>query len=122
MGRTALYAVIVVLTVFVLSAAFILKSGGGSSQAALSVSVHDLSTAPDAHSGERVTTTGVLRLALEPREQYLVTADGLGVLILGYDEDALRELDGRTVTVIGRFGHNERDGVYIEADSVTEIR
>lgn len=121
MGRPALYVVIVALAVFVLGAAFVLQTGGGSSQTAVSVSVHDLSTAPAAYDGERVSTSGVLRLAREPEEQFLVTAGGLGILVLDYNEDALRPLDGRDVTVTGRFGYNEHEGVYIEADSVTEI-
>jgi len=119
MTRPFLYAAIVLLALFVLAAAVLLEQGGGSSQAAVSVSVHDLSTAPAAHDGDRVTVSGVLRFAPEPEEQFLLTADGLGILIFGYDESLLRALDGRNVTVIGRFGVSERDGVYIDADSVT---
>jgi hypothetical protein len=120
MTRSILYAAIVLLALFVLSAAFLLERGS-SSQAAVSVSVHDLSTAPQAHDGDRVTTSGVLRLALEPEEEFLLTADGLGILIVGYDEALLRPLDGRGATIVGRFGFTERDGVYIQAESVTEI-
>jgi hypothetical protein len=120
MIRPLIYVAIGLLALFVLAAALLLEHGG-SSQAAVSVSVHDLSTAPQLHSGDRVTTTGVLRLALEPEEQILLTADGLGIVIVGYDEALLRSLDGRGVTVTGRFGFNEHDGVYIEADSVAEL-
>ena len=121
MGRTLIYLSILVLAVFVLAAAFLLQTGGESlsSPAAVPVSVHDLSTAPKAHREERVVTTGVLRLVHEPNDHFLVTADGLGVVIRGYDEAALRALDGQEVTVTGRFGYDPDTGTYIDAESVT---
>ena len=119
MGRTLIYLSILVLAVFVLAAAFLLQTGGQSSSAAMPVSVHDLSVAPQAHDDERVVATGVLRLIHEPNDHFLVTEVGLGVIVRGYDEEVLRTLDGQTVTVTGRFGFSAETGTYIDAESVT---
>ena len=121
MGRTLLYACILVLAVFVLAAAFLLQTGGESlsSPAAVKVSVHDLSVAPQAHAAERIVTTGILRLVHEPNDHFLVTADGLGVIVRGHDAAILRALDGKAVTVTGRFGYDPDTGTYIDAESVT---
>ena len=119
MGRFLIYLCILVLAVFVLAAAFLLQTGGGTSSAAMPVSVHDLSVAPQAHDDERVVATGVLRLIHEPNDHFLVTEEGLGVIVRGYDEDVLRTLDGQTVTVTGRFGFSAETGTYIDAESVT---
>jgi len=121
MGRALIYLSILVLAVFVLAAAFLLQTGDESlsSPAAVPVSVHDLSVAPQAHAAERVVTTGVLRLIHEPDDHFLVTADGLGVIVRGHDEAVLRALDGQAVTVTGRFGFDEKTGTYIDAESVT---
>ena len=119
MGRTLIYLCILILAVFVMAAAFLLQTGGGSSSAAMPVSVHDLSVAPQAHDDERVVATGVLRLIHEPNDHFLVTAGGLGVIVRGFDEDVLRALDGQTVTVTGRFGYGAETGTYIDAESVT---
>ena len=119
MGRFLVYACILVLAVFVLAAAFLLQAGGESSSGTMPVSVHDLSVAPQAHAEERVATTGVLRFLHEPDDHFIVTADGLGVIVRGYDEEALRALDGQTVTVTGRFGFDRETGTYIDAESVT---
>ena len=119
MGRFLIYLCILVLAVFVLTAAFLLQSGGGTSSAAMPVSVHDLSVAPQAHDDERVVATGVLRLIHEPNDHFLVTEEGLGVIVRGYDDDVLRALDGQTVTVTGRFGYDADTGTYIDAESVT---
>jgi len=122
MGRFLMYACLLVLAVFVLSAAFLLQSGGGTSSAAPTVSVHDLSTAPEEHDDERVSTTGVLRFLHEPNDHFVVTAEGLGVIVRGYDEAALRALDGQSVTVTGRFGFDDKNGTYIDAESVSAGR
>jgi hypothetical protein len=118
MGRFLVYLSITALALFVLAAVFLFQTGGGSSSAATSVSVHDLSVAPEAHAAERVVTTGVLRFLHEPDDHFAVTADGLAVIVRFY-EAALRPLDGRTVTVTGRFGYDKESGTYIEAESVT---
>ena len=119
MGRALIYLSILVLAVFVLAAAFLLQTGSKSSSGAMPVSVHDLSVAPQAHAAERIVTTGVLRLIHEPNDHFLVTADGLGVIVRGHDEAVLRALDGQAVTVTGRFGFDEGTGTYIDAESVT---
>jgi len=120
MGRLLLYACILVLAVVVLAATFLLRTGGESSpSAAMPVSVHDLSVAPEAHAAERIVTTGVLRFLHKPNDHFVVTAEGLGVIVRGYDEAALRALAGETVTVTGRFGYDGETGTYIDAESVT---
>ena len=119
MGRLLIYLCILVLAVFVLAAAFLLQAGGGSTSAAMQISVHDLSVAPRDHAEERVATTGVLRFLHEPDDHFVVTADGLGVIIRDYDEEALRALDAQAVTVTGRFGFDRQTGTYIDAESVT---
>ena len=122
MGRFLIYLSILALAVFVLAAAFLLQTGSESSSAAMPVSVHDLSVAPQAHDDERVVTTGVLRLVHEPDDHFLVTADGLGVIVRGRDAAVLRALDGQAVTVTGRFGFDQETGTYIDAESVTAGR
>ncbi len=121
MGRALMYAVIAALAVFVLTAAFVLQRGGGSIEAAAEVSVHDLSAAPEAHAGQRISTEGVLRRVEKPEEHFLVTAEGLGIVVRGYGVEALRRLDGQTVKVDGRFGLDAATGVYIEAERVTPL-
>ena len=105
-----------------LAAAFVLQHGGGSTEAATEVSVHDLSVEYRAHDRQRVSTEGVLRRVQEPEEHFVVTADGLGIVVRGYSAEALRALDGRTVAVTGRFGFDQPNGVYIEADTVTPLQ
>ncbi len=122
MGRLIVYSLILILTVFLLTTVFVLRGGGDASAAAMRVSVHDLSTAPQAHAEERVATSGVLRLVQEPTEHFLITADGLGIIVRGYDIRELRKLVEQEVTVTGRFGFDAVDGTYIEADSVTPIQ
>ena len=122
MGRFIVYGLIIVLGVFALTCTFILRTRGGHSDAAMLVSVHDLSTAPQAHAQTRVTTRGVLRLLGDPQEHYLVTSDGLGVAVRGYDREALRALVEQEVTVTGRFGFDQANGTYIEADSVIPVQ
>ena len=119
MGRFLIYLCILVLAVFVLSAAFLLQAGGKSSSAAMPVSVHDLSVAPEAHAAERIVTTGVLRFLHKPNDHFVVTADGLAVIVRGHDAAALRALDGQRVTVTGRFGFDGETGTYIDAERVT---
>jgi len=119
MGRFLIYLCILLLAVFVLAAAFLLRTGGESSSAAMPVSVHDLSVAPQAHAEERVVTIGVLRLSHEPNDHFLVTEEGLGVIVRSYNAAALRALDGQRVTVTGRFGFDGETGTYIDAERVT---
>jgi len=118
MGRTLIYTAIAGLAAFIVLLFVVFELDGGSSEAAMRISVHDLSTAPEAHADAQVVTIGILRRVLEPQEHFLVTASGLGILIRGYDPSALRPLDGRSVTVAGRFGYNGSEGTYIEAESV----
>ena len=122
MGRLIMYSLILILAVFLLTTVFVLERGGDPSEAVMQVSVHDLSVAAPAHAQELVTTRGVLRLVQEPTEHFLITADGLGILVRGYDIRELRKLVEQKVTVTGRFGFDAVDGSYIEADSVTPIQ
>ncbi len=122
MGRFFVYSLILVLAAFVLTTSFILKGGGDPSAAVMQVSVHDLSVAPQAHAQELVTTRGVLRLVQEPTEHFLITADGLAIIVRGYDIRELRKLVEQNVVVIGRFGFDAVNGTYIKADSITPIQ
>ena len=118
MGRSLLYLCVLVLALFVLAAAFLLQSGGESESAARAVSVHDLSVSPEDHADELVVTTGVLRFLHDPNDHFVVTADGLGIIVR-FDEGALRPLADLTVRVTGRFGYDADTGTYIDAQSVT---
>ncbi len=122
MGRLLMYTTLAALATVVLAAAFLLQRGGGSTQAAAEISVHDLSTDFQTHAGQRVSTEGVLRRIQEPEEHFLVTADGLGVVVRGYSADVLRALDGKTVAVVGRFAFDPPNGIYIQAETVTPLQ
>ena len=122
MGRLIVYSLILILAVFLLTTVFVLKRGGDPSAAVMLVSVHDLSVAPQSHAQELVTTRGVLRFFGEPTAHYLITADGLGIIVRGYDIRELRKLAEQEVAVTGRFGFDAVDGTYIETDSVTPIQ
>ncbi|HEU4760096.1 MAG TPA: hypothetical protein VFT91_08975 [Dehalococcoidia bacterium] len=122
MGRTLLYLAIVALAAFVLAAVFVLDTGGGALETAHGVSVHDLSVEAEVHDGERVTAEGVLRRFTDPEEEFVLTESGLGVVVRGFNVQALRRLDGQKVTVTGRFGFDSKNGTYIKADSVTLAR
>jgi hypothetical protein len=119
MGRVLLYTFMALLGVFVFVTWTIIESGGSATEAAHEVSVHDLSFGSDIYGGSLVSTGGVLRFLTEPEDHFVVTDEGLGIVIRGYDEDELRRLRGRTVTVIGRFDFDEPNGVYIVPDLVT---
>ena len=122
-ARTFLYATILVLAVFVLIATFVLGNGGGSSsEAEMTVSIHDLATFTDQYRGERVTTEGVLRRYDEPSEHFVVEDGGLRVAISSAASEALRPLEGRRVTVTGRFDVELGTGRYIEVERVTPAR
>ena len=97
----------------------VLRHGGGSSEAVTQVSLHDLASATERYLGERVTTVGLLRRLQEPEEHFVVEEEELRVAIIGYDREALLELEGQTVTVTGRFDFKEGTGRLIQADSVT---
>jgi len=117
-----MYTILAALAVFVLAAAFLVQHGGGGIAAATEVSVHDLSVGYQAYASQRVSTEGVLRRIQEPEEHFVVTADGLAIVLRGYSPEALRALDGRTVAVVGRFGFDQPSGVYIEAENVTPLQ
>ena len=122
MGRVLMYTVLAALTTFVLGAAFLLQHGGGAIEAAAAVSVHDLSVDYQLHVHQRVSTEGVLRRIEEPKEHFVITADGLGIVIRRYDLRELRRLEGRTVRVNGRAGFDEATGVFIDAESVVSLK
>ncbi len=120
MGRTLMYSAIGGLAVFVLSAAFLVQSGGGSIAQAGDRSIHDLFLEPERFDGAGVTTEGVLRPG-NSGEEFLVTADGLGIIVRSDSLDRLRELEGRKVRISGRFGVDEDAGVFIDAITIVEI-
>ena len=121
-GRLFLYAVILSLAIFVLTAAFVFRHGGGPSEAVMQVNVHDLATASELYRGERVTTVGILRRLEEPDEHFVLEADELQVAVTGHDRGALLELEGRRVTVTGRFDIKQGTGRLIRADTVKPAR
>lgn len=121
MGRTIVYGLILVLSVFLLSSLLILKSGGGRTEAVSQVSIHELSAASEIYAGERVTTSGVLRSIASGSQEFFLEAEGLRVAVRGYDEETLAKLEGRRVTIRGRFDFEEKTGRLIEAESVTPL-
>ena len=121
MGRFFMYATIGALAFFVLSATFVIDSGGGSTAAVAQVSVHNLRASPETYRGRHVTTEGTLRFAQETARFALVDDENQAVAILKYDSHKLRELQDRKVSVAGRFGFDAEIGIYIEADTVSPL-
>ncbi len=121
MGRFFMYATIGALAFFVLSATFVIESGGGFTAAVSQVSVHNLRTSPQSFRDRQVTTQGTLRFAKETARFEIVDEENQAVLILKYDSDRLRELQNRKVSVAGRFGFDAELGIYIEADIVSPL-
>ena len=121
MGRFFMYATIGALAFFVLSATFVIDSGGGFTAAVAQVSVHNLRASPETYRGRHVTTQGTLRFAQETARFALVDDENQAVAILKYDSHKLRELQDRRVSVAGRFGFDAEIGIYIEADTVSPL-
>jgi hypothetical protein len=114
---------ILMLALFVLMATFVLETGGGTQGAEAYISIHDLSTSPETHAGESVTTTGVLKLLQgEATERYLITAEGQGISLLEVPPETLRPLVDVPVTVTGVFGFDAANGTFIEVDTVKATR
>jgi hypothetical protein len=117
-ARIITYTVIALLAVFVLSTTFLLDRGGGKAEPDDGViSVHDLSTNPEAHRGETVTTEGTLNFS-EETKQWQVVDNDTAVVVNGYDTEALVSLDGQPVLVTGRFDVDGETGIYIDADVI----
>jgi len=117
-ARIITYAVIAVLAVFVLSTTFLLDRGGGKAEPDDGViSVHDLSSNPEAHRGEIITTEGTLNFSDETK-QYQVVDNDIAVVVTGYDTEALVALTGQPVLVTGRFDFDGSQGIYIDADVI----
>ena len=120
-ARIITYTVIALLAVFVLSTTFLLTNGGSSAEPDDGViSVHDLSSNPEAHRGDTVTTEGTLNFS-EDTQQYQVVDDDTAVVVNGYDTEALVALNGQAVLVTGRFDFDADTGIYIDADTI-EVR
>jgi hypothetical protein len=89
-------------------------------------------TAPDGTEldGAYYTTEGDRRPIADRKVVYLIHGRTMSFVVglpralppvlipEGYDALALRPLDGRPVTVTGRFGFDGVEGTYIEAESV----
>ena len=122
-ARFFVYAAILVLAVFVLTATFVLGNGGSSSsEAEMTVSIHDLATFSEQYRGQRVTTEGVLRRYDEPDEHFALEDGELRVAVSSPAVEALRPLEGQHVSVTGRFDFKLGTGRYIEAERVTPTR
>ena len=117
-ARTITYAVLAVLTIFVLTTSFLLDRGGsGATPGEETVSVHDLSSNPEVYRGETVTTIGTLGLSGDTT-QYQLVDEALAIVINGYELEALRSLSGQRVSVTGRFDFADGTGIFIEADTI----
>lgn len=119
MGRALMYAALVALAVFVLSATFILDHGGDSIAAVQTVSVHDLTTTPDSWDGAPISVDGTLGYS-EEHDQYQIVDEGnFAVLIREHRETgSLPNLIDKRVRVSGVFGIDDDLGVYIDADAI----
>lgn len=120
MLRLVFYGVILALTVFVLVVTLMLREGEPT-QSAMQVPLSDLTAAPQAHNGERVATVGVLRFVSQPSERFLLSDEDADIRVRGYSPDRLSPLLGQRVIVTGEFGFDEREGPYIEAQSVEPL-
>jgi hypothetical protein len=123
MARVITYIVIAGLGLFVLATTFLISKGGGSANPAdgtQTVSIHDLSINPEAHRGNTVITEGDLVFSPDIKE-YQVVDQGIAIVVVGYEEEAFRSLDGRRVKVTGRFDFDLGTGIFIDADIVTVV-
>lgn len=122
MGRFLTYGTIAVLAVFVLSATFLLQSGGESIASVQRVSVHDLTTSPQRYRGDPITTQGVLTYSDE-HERYQVVEDGNYALVVReyHGHSSLEALVDKDVRISGVFDFNDDLGVYIDADFVVAL-
>jgi hypothetical protein len=119
MGRALMYATLVGLALFVLSATFLFEHGGGATQAVAQVSLHELRTSPKSFEGNTVTTEGVLDFAGERGVYQVSDNQSLFIVIRNYTgSEDLMGLRGRRVKVTGRFGLDKEHGAYIDADVV----
>ncbi|MEX0683633.1 MAG: hypothetical protein WD904_12970 [Dehalococcoidia bacterium] len=119
MGRAFMYAALVALAVFVLSATFVLEHGGASIAAVQHILIHDLTTSPEAYEGTPITTEGTLTFSDEHDRHQLVGDGNLAVIIREYHgKFDLADLEGREVEISGQFGIDDDFGVYIDADFV----
>jgi hypothetical protein len=123
MARAITYGVIALLGLFVLTTTFLIDKGGGSARPAdtdARITVHDLSLEPEAHRGDTVTTEGDLLFSADIK-QWQVVDEGIAIVIVGYDDEAFRGLEGRRVSVTGRFDFDLGTGIFIDAEQVSEV-
>lgn len=121
-----MYAVLVVLALFVLASYVLLEHGGGSIAAPrdgslVQLSLHDLTLEAPAYDGEEIRTSGTLGFNDEQGRYELFEAPGganYTVPIQNYDTNVLQRFDGRIVTVRGIFIYDPDTGFYIEPISV----
>jgi hypothetical protein len=119
MGRVSMYAALVVLAVFVLTATFAMDHGGKSIALVQEATIHDISSIPPRFEGEHVTTTGTLSYSDEHDLYQIVGEANTAVVIREYHGHRdLSAFVGRDVRVNGVVGSEERTGVYIDADTV----
>jgi hypothetical protein len=118
-GRALMYAALVALITFVLSAYFLLEHGGGQIAAVQEVSLHGLTLTPHSYEGKVVATSGKL-VHNDDLNVYEIGApdENYPVVIREFDERVLASLVSQDVMVTGLCGFESGVGVYIEADSV----
>jgi hypothetical protein len=120
MARAITYLVIAGLGLFVLTTTFLVSKGGGSAnpnESGQVISVHDLSLDPPEYTGDTLTTVGQLMFSPDIK-QYQVVDEGIAIVVVGYEDEALRELDGQRVRVTGRFDFDIGTGIFIDAELV----
>jgi hypothetical protein len=123
MARAITYAVIALLGLFVLFTTFIITRGGGSATQGpqdRTLSVHDLSLEPESYRGDTVTTEGNLLFSPDIK-QYQIVDEGVAIVVIGYEEEAFQGLEGRRVTVTGRFDFDLGTGIFIDVEFVREV-
>ncbi|MCH8813911.1 MAG: hypothetical protein IH957_02260 [Chloroflexi bacterium] len=114
-GRVLMYVVIVVLGIFVLTATFLVDSGGDSTATIGEITVADLLLTPEKYEDREISTRGLLTVD-EESEQFFVGGDQLQIRIT-FEPGGIDEFIDQDVRVIGRLDFDS-EGVFIDADLV----
>ena len=114
-GRVLMYVVIAVLGIFVLSATFLIDSGGETTATIGEITVADLLLTPEKYEDKEIGTRGLLTFD-EESGQYSVGDDQLQIRIT-YEPGGIDEFIDQDVRVIGRLDFDS-EGVFIDAHRV----
>jgi hypothetical protein len=110
-----MYAVIVVLGIFVLTATFLIDSGDKTIATVGEITVADLLLTPEKYESKEIGTRGLLTFD-EESEQFFVGDDQLQIRIT-FEPGGIDEFIDQDVRVIGRLDFDS-EGVFIDADRV----